>query len=167
MPDFRARERTFQLVAQVAGRTGRGRRGGQVIVQTSVPDEPSIEFAARHDYLGFAELELAERREHGFPPFSRACRIVCHGKKEEAVESRTAAVADAACAAATALGDGTEVHGPSPAPVTKLRMSFRYHLMVISPHPSGMRRVLRSLDPLLGSGGGVVTTVDVDALNML
>ncbi|MCA9099463.1 MAG: primosomal protein N', partial [Planctomycetaceae bacterium] len=69
-PDYRAAERTFQLIAQVAGRTGRGEKGGRVLVQTTSPDEPAIQFAASHDYDGFAYRELAHRREAGYPPYT-------------------------------------------------------------------------------------------------
>src|SRR5207248_4395511 len=69
LPDFRAAERTFQLVAQVAGRTGRGDRPGRVLVQTYCPDHPAIVCAARHDYLGFVAAELPERQQRGVPPF--------------------------------------------------------------------------------------------------
>ena len=76
LPDFRARERTFQLLAQVAGRAGRGLLGGQVIVQTYRPDDPAIVAAARHDYAGFALAELAFRRTHAYPPYARLTRLL-------------------------------------------------------------------------------------------
>ena len=84
-PDFRAAERTFQLVTQVAGRTGRGSRGGEVVVQTFSPDHPAIDAARHHDYARFAAGELAVRREHGYPPFAEAVRIIVRGQVEERV----------------------------------------------------------------------------------
>src|SRR5438128_4495965 len=71
VPDFRSAERTFQLLSQVAGRTGRGAAGGKVLIQTYTPDHPSITLAARHDYLGFVNAEMAQRRAHNYPPFER------------------------------------------------------------------------------------------------
>ena len=80
-PDFRAAERTFQLVTQVAGRTGRGERGGRVVVQTFSPDHPAILAAQRHDYIMFANQELPVRREFGYPPYVAMVRIVVRGPR--------------------------------------------------------------------------------------
>ena len=86
MPDFRAAERTFQLLAQVAGRTGRSERGGQVLIQTLTPEHPCIALAARHDFLRFAELELQNRKEHQYPPYQRLVRLIVRSLKEEAAK---------------------------------------------------------------------------------
>ena len=85
LPDFRAAERTFQLVAQVAGRTGRGDRLGRVLVQTYSPDHPAIRSAAKHDYEGFAQNELPEREKYGVPPYGRFVRLIARGPEETAV----------------------------------------------------------------------------------
>ena len=85
LPDFRAAERTFQLVAQVAGRTGRGDRPGRVLVQTYCPDHPAIMHAVGHDYEGFVAGELPEREKYGVPPFGRMVRLIARGPQEEAV----------------------------------------------------------------------------------
>jgi len=90
LPDFRAAERTFQLLAQVAGRAGRGDRGGRVIIQTFSPDHPCIRDARTHDYHAFARRELAARRECNYPPFSRLARLLFEGKDAAAVEARCA-----------------------------------------------------------------------------
>jgi primosomal protein N' (replication factor Y) (superfamily II helicase) len=87
LPDFRAAERTFQLLAQVAGRTGRGERGGKVMIQTFTPDHPSINLAATHDYLKFAELELAHRKEHLYPPYQRLVRLIIRSQDEGAAQT--------------------------------------------------------------------------------
>src|SRR5207302_6488317 len=76
IPDFRSAERTFQLLAQVSGRTGRGPRGGRVLVQTCNPEQPSIALAATHDYASFVERELAHRKEHLYPPYQRLVRLI-------------------------------------------------------------------------------------------
>jgi primosomal protein N' (replication factor Y) len=167
IPDFRSRERTFQLVAQVAGRTGRGERGGVVIVQTSVPDDPAIRCAARHDYDSFARAELEERRRHGFPPFSRACRIVCHGRDEERVENQIEAIADVVSTTVEKLGEGTQIHGPAPAPLARVKLDYRFHLLITTPSPQSLRTILRAADSLLSRARGVVSTVDVDPMSML
>ena len=85
LPDFRAAERTFQLVAQVAGRTGRGDRPGRVLVQTYSPDHPAIRSAAHHDYQGFVQTELPERERFGVPPYGRIVRLIARGPAESAV----------------------------------------------------------------------------------
>ena len=84
LPDFRAAERTFQLVAQVAGRTGRGDRPGHVLVQTYCPDHPAVVHAVKHDYEGFAASELPEREKFGVPPFGRIVRLIARGADETA-----------------------------------------------------------------------------------
>src|SRR5262249_17387635 len=87
IPDFRSSERTFQLLAQVAGRAGRGPRGGKVLVQTYDTDHPAIALAVTHDYNSFAKLEIEQRRQHNYPPFQRLVRVI--------VRSRTASAAEA------------------------------------------------------------------------
>jgi primosomal protein N' (replication factor Y) (superfamily II helicase) len=83
IPDFRSAERTFQLLSQVAGRTGRGERGGRVLIQTFNPEHPSIALATHHDYLGFARAELPQRQAHGYPPFERLARVIVRSKQEQ------------------------------------------------------------------------------------
>ena len=99
LPDFRAAERTFQLLEQVAGRAGRGDRPGRVIIQTYAPDHPSIVAAATHDYEGFARDELAAREETGYPPFSRMIALR-HRRARRRAQARAAATAAADAARA-------------------------------------------------------------------
>ncbi|MCX7804673.1 MAG: primosomal protein N', partial [Planctomycetota bacterium] len=94
LPDFRSRERTFQLLAQVAGRSGRGERGGKVIVQTFMPADPAIRAARDHDFEGFARQELASRRDFGYPPFSRLARIVLRGKVADKIVEAARGIAE-------------------------------------------------------------------------
>jgi primosomal protein N' (replication factor Y) len=93
-PDLRSSERTFQLISQVAGRTGRGPQGGRVLVQTFAPTEPAIVFAAAHDYEGFASQELHHRKERGAPPFQQLTRIILRGTHEEQVQNQAQQMAD-------------------------------------------------------------------------
>ena len=124
-PDFRAEERTFALVAQLAGRAGRGPAGGQVLVQTMAPDAPAIQLAARHDTDGFLTRELARREALGYPPFSDLIRVVCGAEEAGAA---TAAASD------VALAVGPEVRGAGrllgPAPLFRLRGRDRAQLVV-------------------------------------
>jgi primosomal protein N' (replication factor Y) len=122
-PDFRAEERTFALIAQLAGRAGRGPRGGRVLVQTAAPDAPAIAAAARHDTPGFVAGELERRRALDYPPFADLIRIVCSA--DEAGPPRAAAgeIADAA-----AIAPGATVLGP--APLFRLRGRHRSQVVV-------------------------------------
>ena len=135
-PDFRAAERTFQLVTQVAGRTGRGDRGGRVIVQTFSPEHPAIQAASRHDYERFATDEMVNRRKFNYPPLGSVGRIIIRG----AVESVTEAVAESLLAllesARRTLGYEVRLLGPAPPPISKLRGKYRFHILLQSVDPS-------------------------------
>jgi primosomal protein N' (replication factor Y) len=122
-PDFRAEERTFALITQLAGRAGRGPRGGRVLVQTSSPDAPSIAAAARHDAEGFLAGELERRRALRYPPFADLIRVVCSA--EAPAPARAAA---GAVAGALAGLPATEVLGP--APLFRLRGRDRFQVVV-------------------------------------
>ena len=127
LPDFRAGERTFQLLTQVAGRTGRGEAGGRVIVQTYAPDHYAVLAAKTHDFEGFYRQELKARKELGYPPFSSLVRLLLSGGRED----------DAAGAAerlAALLLSQVEVLGPAPCPLSPLRGRFRWQ--VVARHDS-------------------------------
>lgn len=127
LPDFRAAERTFAMLAQVAGRSGRGAQPGEVIVQTYNPDHYSVTAASRHDYGLFYAHELAFRRTAGYPPFSELALLTVAGPEErvagEAAEELAGRVAKLA-------GGGAVVLGPSPAPLSRLRGLYRFHVLV-------------------------------------
>jgi len=167
LPDFRAAERTFQLLTQVAGRAGRGDRPGRVIIQTLQPHHISLQCAAHHDYRRFAEYELASRRELGYPPFARLVQIRCEGEGAERTERIARAAAERVRAAAR---PGVAVLGPAPAPLERLRRRYRWQLLVRGVNGAAVRaaaaagrdavrRHARALD--------VRVLVDVDPYNML
>lgn len=164
-PDFRARERTFQLLTQVAGRTGRSEKGGRVVIQTQSPQDASIRFAAKHDYLGFARRELADRKALGYPPFSRLVRIVVEGKEERKVADRAGRIA-AALAPACEAGE-VKVLGPVAAPIARIRGRHRYHLVIKLPPGTPVAPVLELLPERTSRSGGVSVNIDVDPINML
>jgi primosomal protein N' (replication factor Y) len=164
MPDFRAAERTFQLVAQVAGRTGRGERPGLVLVQTCAPDVPAIAHATRHDYEGFVATELPERQRLGMPPFGRLVRVIARGPDEPVVRDTIEAVAAAFRAAAPAT---VRVAGPAPAPVLKIRNLYRYHLRLVCPTPRPLQDLLRAAGSAVPLPQGVELAIDVDPMGML
>jgi len=124
-PDFRAEERTFALIAQLAGRAGRGPAGGRVLVQTTAPDAPSIEAAARHDAEGFLAGELERRRALRYPPFADLIRVVASAEAAEPVRAAGARVAEAVAAG---IGPRSEILGP--APLFRLRGRERRQVVV-------------------------------------
>jgi primosomal protein N' (replication factor Y) len=130
MPDFRAGERTWQLLEQVAGRAGRGPKGGQVIVQTYWPDHPAIRAVAVHDGAGFYAMEAQERRDLGYPPYGALANVIIR-----APDNRTAAKAAGALSDAFAarVPDGWHLVGPAPAPIARLKGIYRWHLLVKAP----------------------------------
>jgi len=195
IPDFRASERTFQLVTQVAGRTGRGDRGGRVLVQTFNPEHAAIQAAVRHDYETFAAGELPPREEHGYPPFASLIRLVVRGPSEVQTESFAEELADRvrealagdpadglvvpADVATPAIADDLipvvpmnpahdpRVLGPAPAPISKLRGNFRFHIQVHGPDDVQLRRAVRDAADRLKAPEGVQWIADVDPVDML
>jgi primosomal protein N' (replication factor Y) len=125
-PDFRAEERTFSLIAQLAGRAGRGAQGGRVLVQTASPDAPVIARAARHDSAGFLREELERRRALRYPPFADLVRVVCSSEDRAAARAAAAELADAIRPLEVAAD--AELLGP--APLFRLRGRDRYQLVV-------------------------------------
>jgi len=167
LPDFRAAERTFQLLTQVAGRAGRGAFPGRVIIQTLQPHHVSLQCSAHHDYRRFAEHELASRRELAYPPFARLVEIRCEGVEANATERIARAIAEHMRSVAA---KGVGILGPAPAPLERLRGRYRWQLLVRGRNSAAIRtaaaagrdavrRHARSLD--------VRVLVDVDPYNML
>ncbi|CAB1128533.1 Primosomal protein N' [Candidatus Hydrogenisulfobacillus filiaventi] len=131
LPDFRAAERSFQLLVQAAGRAGRGDRPGEVVIQTYNPGHYAIEAAARYDYEGFLEQEIGFRRELGYPPFGCLWLVELRGPDAAAVAGAAQRLAEALRAQAP----GVTVRGPAPAPIPRLRGAWRQHLLLAAPDP--------------------------------
>jgi primosomal protein N' (replication factor Y) len=128
LPDFRASERVFQLLVQVAGRAGRGEVAGEVFVQTYTPFHPAIQFARHHDVDGFREQELEYRKAHGYPPFRRAILLSFSGSSE----AQTLASAEHVVKKLRlAWGDKVEVPDPCPAPIARVEGRFRFHVFLL------------------------------------
>ncbi|MHC4549486.1 MAG: replication restart helicase PriA [Planctomycetota bacterium] len=138
LPDFRANERTFSLIAQVAGRAGRGDMGGRVIVQTFNPQHYAVASAARHDYEAFAAQEMEERHLLGLPPERRCALLVCSGESEAATRAAARRIADEV--AAVAADCGVEVRGPAKAPIERIRGRWRYMLLLLSRSAGALAR---------------------------
>jgi len=162
-PDFRAAERTFQLLTQVAGRAGRGGSPGRVIVQSFDPDHYAIRPVLDHDYERFYAEEIAHRSALGYPPFGRLAQIVVSGTEEEAARD----------AAARLLGavpspEGCEVLGPAPAPIARLRGRYRFHLLIKgSDHSAVWQTARRLADASEKLPAAIRARVDVNPVDML
>lgn len=164
IPDFRSSEKTFQLLTQVAGRAGRADNLGEVVIQTYKPSEPSIEAAREHDYLRFAEHELASREEIGYPPFCRITRIVIWGAREQAV-------ADLAEAIARKLRPTRDltVLGPAPAVLARVKSAVRYSILIKSSSPATLSAALDAVRVAFPRARQRLAryAIDVDASSML
>jgi primosomal protein N' (replication factor Y) (superfamily II helicase) len=170
--DFRASERTFQLLAQVAGRTGRGELGGYVYLQTWQPEHPSIALAVNHDYLTFARDEMKVRQLHNYPPFQRMARLIVRCKDEKAgndYADRLAAAFRIELDRRKREGEPADLRllGPAEAPVFRLKGYFRFHFQLHSVNSATLHQVLRAVLPTVRVPGGVELTVDIDPQDML
>jgi primosomal protein N' (replication factor Y) len=165
-PDFRASERTFQLLTQVAGRAGRGDEPGRVVVQTFLPDHYAIALAREHDYPRFLGEELSRRKPHGYPPYRTLLQVGISGKKEVAVEGGAETLAELA-RAAHATGKPLEVLGPAPAPIRRVRDRFRWQLLLLGDGEDVHRAALELRREARARLSGVDVRLDVGPLQML
>mgnify|MGYP001825207042 CR=1 FL=1 len=164
LPDFRAAERTFQLLAQVAGRAGRGGEPGEVLVQTARPHHPALRAALQHDYTAFAESELQDREAPGYPPHRRLVNLILSGPSEE----RVAEAAEQVSQSARELADrkplsDMDVVGPAPCPIDRIRGRWRWHFLLKGSRPSDLGSTIRHLARQHGQlSGGLRLEVDRD-----
>lgn len=161
--DFRAAERTFQLIVQVSGRAGRGDRAGEVIIQTSTPHAPPIQFARKSDFDGFQIEELEQRREFDYPPFRHLIRHVFRGRNPEKVEFY---IEQWTRVLESKLEGQLEIRGPAPAPIEKIRDEYRFQLWYFAPSAS---RVIQQIVALRGEfkmDKEVIDVLDVDPMQM-
>ena len=169
LPDFRAAERTFQLITQVAGRAGRGEIPGRVVLQTFNPFDDTIRAALRQDYVAFAQGELQHREVTGYPPFGRMVRIVLRDQDEEKVQARSEELGGVLFDVAQRVGGGggVDVRGPMPCPISRIAGYFRQQIVLSANGPMPLQRVLAAV-----RGAGHLATneriaVDVDPVNLL
>lgn len=162
MPDFRASERTFQLLMQVSGRAGRGDRPGRVIIQTYNPEHPAVRCAAGHDFEGFLRYEMEDRRTFGYPPFGRLARVLVEGKNKQAVVTR---IHETAKTIREALPEfGAELLGPVEAPIPRIKGRYRWHCIIKAQRASMIRRALRPVERKKRKGTQIAIDVDPVAL---
>ncbi|MEE9208310.1 MAG: primosomal protein N' [Gemmatimonadota bacterium] len=165
LPDFRATERTFQLVSQVAGRAGRGDEAGQVIVQTMHPGHVALKAAINHDYEGFAEAELADREGPGYPPHQRLANVVISGPSQSRVSEKAVELAEwtTRIIASVAGRPGVSLAGPAPCPIDRLRGRWRWHYLLRSDSAPALGKLLRHTAWTHGQpGGGLRIEIDRD-----
>ncbi|UCB53193.1 MAG: primosomal protein N', partial [Candidatus Zixiibacteriota bacterium] len=171
LPDFRSKERTFQLLAQVAGRAGRGEREGEVIVQTYYPEEWSIKLAASHDFEEFYRIELEQRRDLGYPPFNHLILMVFSGRSLKEVTGRALSFSNAMKRKTTREKRGRlEILGPAPASISKVKNQHRWQLLIKTKKVSGVGGLIRELLQDKKSAKkkeAVRISVNVDPMDML
>src|SRR6266850_2079937 len=167
LPDFRAAERTFQLLTQVAGRAGRGERAGEVILQTYDPDHPALRCAAAQDFEMFYEQEAAERMELHYPPFGHLVEVEIRGAKKERVIRAAGMIRDAL--AALARGIDVELLGPAPKPISRIKGAERWHILIRSGSRKTLHGFLQKALPVLRDRkpSDIRVTVDVDPRQVL
>ena len=170
LPDFRASERCFQLLSQVAGRAGRGPKGGDVFIQTRVPDHHAVRCAVEHDYERFVKQELDGRKDPPYPPSVRIVNVVFSGTREEETMLLATDTADRIRAMLAKRPDGdVTLVGPSPCPIERIKNRWRWHFMLKSAHAGQLTRVAHYLArraPVTGKGQ-LRIVVDRDPVSLL
>lgn len=185
LPDFRASERTFQLIAQVAGRTGRGTTPGKVMVQTFNPEDPALQAACRHDYRRFIAYEAPLRQEFGYPPFQQLSRVIVRSKSEkialqasrllaerfsELLAEREQSAERAPIDVALVEGerkDAIRILGPAPAPISKLRDFYRMHFQIHTPTGFDRGALFDRALADLRLPGDAEYQIDIDPISLL
>jgi primosomal protein N' (replication factor Y) len=168
LPDFRSAERTFQLLTQVAGRSGRGERPGRVLFQTAKPDHYALRAAAEQDYEAFYRAETAERRDPPYPPFRKLVNILFDGKSLDRVTAEADAVAGVLAKRIARDKLRVELLGPAPQPFSRLKGKHRWHLTLRGSDHHALRGLADlALDRHENTPGPVRVTVDVDPVSLL
>ena len=169
-PDFRATERAFALMTQVAGRAGRGTKPGRVYLQTYVPDHYAVLYAQSHDYLGFYRKEIRVREVLRFPPHYRLIAVLGTGKKEEETSDLIKKFTDILKSFAHRYDGKVMVLGPSPAPLSRINDLYRWRVLLRAKEQSLMRKVLAQSMTAFAEVKGkshVQIIVDVDPMDLL
>ncbi len=163
MPDFRAQERTFNLLLQLAGRAGRGDKPGEVIIQTTAPENTVIQQACRHDYTSFIKDEIAFRKELSNPPITRMCRLIWIGKDQSKVKSAATATCN------TKLQPDCVLLGPSPATMAKISNNWRYSSLLKAFTHKALKIAIKDMQKTFKElkETGVRMDIDIDPRNLM
>jgi primosomal protein N' (replication factor Y) len=165
IPDFRAGERTFQLLTQVAGRAGRGDVEGEVYVQSFTPFHPAIQYARRHDYIGFYDQEIEFRQELRYPPVGRVALLTLRGRSEDRVRFFADHLRKEMDLLAIQLGD-IVVAGPAPAPLLRAENFYRYQIMIRTPRMPQLSRQLSTKFDSLKIPEDLRLIIDIDPVSL-
>ncbi|HIJ95834.1 MAG TPA: primosomal protein N' [Desulfuromonadales bacterium] len=167
LPDFRAAERTFQLLSQVIGRAGRGELPGRVIIQAADPEQHAIRTAAEHDAAGFYRQELEFRQEAGYPPFAFLAAFSFSGTAESGVSERAEQTAQFLMSAKREQKLRVEILGPAPAPIYRLRGRFRRQILLKAPTRNDLHRLIQVWRQQKPVSSAVRITLDIDPVDMM
>jgi len=165
IPDFRAGERTFQLLTQVAGRAGRGDVEGEVVVQAFTPFHPAIQYARRHDFVGFYDQEIEFREQLKYPPVSRIALITMKGRNEEKVKFAIDHLKRELESKLLEI-NGLVIAGPAPAPLARAETMYRYQIMFRTPQMARLSRKLSEMAQTSALPEDLTLTVDIDPVNL-
>jgi primosomal protein N' (replication factor Y) len=165
VPDFRSAERTFQLITQVAGRSGRGDKPGQVIIQTYNPHHYAIFHASRQDYPAFAEEELSYRRRLFYPPYYRLGRLLYQSRSEEILSDSMHALKGKL--ANLVMDSGVLTVGPAPAPFARLNNIFRHHLIIKAETSAALKDAIRAINDKFTPPSQIQCHIDIDPLSLM
>ena len=166
IPDFRASERTFQMLTQVAGRGGRGDAPGRVIIQTFNPEHYALKHAQSHDYKSFYAEEIAFRQALQYPPFGRIINVRLSSNKKEALVEQAKLIGKQARKLAARLGNAAEIIGPAESPLAKIRGRFRYQMLIKGQDINVLHQIAQEL-LLKHTDSEVKITIDVDPENFM
>jgi primosomal protein N' (replication factor Y) len=167
LPDFRASERTFQLISQVAGRAGRSEKHGTVFVQTMLPDQPAIQFAKNHDFEGFARAELKLREDCHLPPFWRMAKIGLRDEHFDRLEDAANALRQRIDHTLASLGLEAQVRGPVAPVISRIQRSHRLQILIQAPTPAVLQSLFSSLRRQTPLKPSVKTVIDIDPVHVL
>lgn len=167
VPDFRAEERTFDLLVQVAGRSGRADSNGRVVVQTRMKDNPAIVMASKGQVEAFFDNELKLRRDLGFPPFSRMVNLVVRSPKASVARAFAESLASELSGKAAFFGFDVQVYGANECPIEKIRANFRFQVLLRSFKPSDMLSLLENVLSYTSVPSSAVLEIDVDPVDLL
>jgi primosomal protein N' (replication factor Y) len=167
LPDFRAAERTFQLITQVAGRAGRGDAPGRVVVQTFLPEDPTIHSAIRQDFTGFAKVELGHRRSTRLPPYGRLIRIVLRDQDLGRLHQHSEELAAEFAAAIAVDAAQVVLKGPMPCAISRIAGYFRHQIVLHAPRADVLQRILATVRKEGHLARNERIAVDVDPVSLL
>lgn len=167
LPDFRANERTFQLISQVAGRAGRSTKKGAVFVQTYLPDQPAIQFALKNDYAGFVNEELKHRKACNLPPFWRLAAIIARDKNFDKLEAACGRLRESIASIVERDNLDAIIRGPVPAVISRIQQFHRMQIIIRAPKADTINRLVTSLRTLGPTRPAVKVAIDIDPVNLL